>query len=52
MCERIARERGAARIEAVATPRAVIFYEAVGFTPVGEAQTRFGAAPRTSLAVA
>jgi N-acetylglutamate synthase-like GNAT family acetyltransferase len=50
--ERMARERGATRIEVVANPQAVAFYEAVGFTPAGEAQTRFGAAPRMSLTVA
>ena len=49
--ERMARERGAARIEVVANPQAVAFYAAVGFTPAGEAQTRFGTAPRMSLAV-
>lgn len=50
--KRIARERGATRIDVVANPQAVAFYEAVGFTPVGEAQTRFGPAPRMSLSVA
>ena len=45
---RIARERGAASIEVVANPQAVAFYEAVGFVPVGEAETRFGPAPRMS----
>ena len=49
--KRIARERGAARIEVVANPQALAFYAAVGFTPAGEAQTRFGPAPRMSLAV-
>jgi GNAT superfamily N-acetyltransferase len=48
---RIARERGATRIDVVANPQAVAFYEAVGFKPAGEAQTRFGAAPRMTLAV-
>lgn len=46
---RIARERGAARIDVVANPQAVAFYAAVGFIPAGEAQTRFGPAPRMSL---
>jgi GNAT superfamily N-acetyltransferase len=50
--KRIARDRGATRIEVVANPQAVAFYEAVGFTPAGEARTRFGAAPRMSLPVA
>ena len=49
---RIARERRVARIEVVANPQAVAFYEAVGFKTAGEAQTRFGPAPRMSLAVA
>lgn len=47
----IARERGAARIDVVANPQAVAFYEAVGFMRVGEARTRFGPAPRMSLVV-
>ena len=50
--KRIARERRVARIEVVANPQAVAFYEAVGFKTAGEAQTRFGQAPRMSLAVA
>jgi ribosomal protein S18 acetylase RimI-like enzyme len=48
---RIARERGARRIDVVANPQAVAFYEAVGFVPAGEAHTRFGPAPRMSLRV-
>jgi GNAT superfamily N-acetyltransferase len=47
----IARERGVMRIDVVANPHAVAFYEVVGFTPAGEAQTRLGLAPRLSLAV-
>jgi GNAT superfamily N-acetyltransferase len=47
--KRIASERGAARIDVVANPQALAFYAAVGFEPVGEAQTRFGPAPRLSL---
>jgi N-acetylglutamate synthase-like GNAT family acetyltransferase len=50
--ERIARERGATRIDVVANPQSIAFYEAVGFTRVGAAQTRFGPAPRMSLPVA
>ena len=50
--KRIARERGARRIDVVANPQAVAFYEAVGFTSVGETQTRFGPAPRMSLPIA
>jgi GNAT superfamily N-acetyltransferase len=49
---RLGRERGASRIVVVANPQAVAFYEAVGFTPAGEAQTRFGPAPRMSLSLA
>lgn len=48
---RIARERGAARIDVVANPQALAFYEAVGFVALGDAQTRFGPAPRMSLPV-
>jgi GNAT superfamily N-acetyltransferase len=47
----LARERGATRIDVVANPQAVAFYEAVGFVPAGAAQTRFGPAPRMSLSV-
>jgi N-acetylglutamate synthase-like GNAT family acetyltransferase len=50
--KRIARERGATRIDVVANPQAGAFYEAVGFTRVGEALTRFGPAPRMSLSIA
>ena len=39
--KRIARERGATRIDVVANPQAVALYESVGFTTVGEARTRF-----------
>jgi GNAT superfamily N-acetyltransferase len=49
---RLARERGAARIDVVANPQSLAFYEAVGFTFAGEAQTRFGPAPRMLLPVA
>jgi N-acetylglutamate synthase-like GNAT family acetyltransferase len=49
---RVACERGVTRIDVVANPQAVAFYEAVGFTRVGEAQTRFGPAPRMSLSTA
>jgi GNAT superfamily N-acetyltransferase len=47
----LARARGATRIDVVANPQAVAFYAAVGFVAAGEAQTRFGPAPRMSLAV-
>ena len=43
---RIALERGATRIEVVANPQAVPFYESVGFVASGHADTRFGPAPR------
>jgi GNAT superfamily N-acetyltransferase len=47
--KRIARERGAVRIDVVANPQALAFYEAVGFVRSGRAHTRFGPAPRMSL---
>src|SRR4051794_13097939 len=49
--KRIARDRGATRIDVVANPQAVAFYEAVGFSAVGAEQTRFGPAPCMSLPV-
>jgi GNAT superfamily N-acetyltransferase len=48
---RIARERGATRIEVVANPEAVGFYERVGFTGGAEVATRFGPARRMHLCV-
>jgi ribosomal protein S18 acetylase RimI-like enzyme len=48
---RIARERGGTRIEVVANPQAVGFYERVGFTGAGEVATRFGPARRMPLCV-
>jgi GNAT superfamily N-acetyltransferase len=48
---RIGRERGAGRIDVIANPQAVAFYEAVGFETTGSAQTRFGPAPRMSRVV-
>jgi GNAT superfamily N-acetyltransferase len=48
---RIARERGASRIEVVANPEAVGFYERVGFTGATEVPTRFGPARRMHLGV-
>ena len=50
--ERLARERGATRIDVVANPQALAFYTAVGFIATGEAQTRFGPAPRMSRVLA
>jgi ribosomal protein S18 acetylase RimI-like enzyme len=40
---------GATRIEVIANPNAVGFYEKVGFRITGEAETRFGRAPRMTL---
>ena len=48
---RMARSEGATRVDVVANPQAADFYAAVGFTRTGEAQTRFGPAPRLSLVV-
>jgi predicted N-acetyltransferase YhbS len=45
----VARACGATRIDVVANPQAVAFYEVVGFMPAGSADTRFGRAPRMSL---
>jgi predicted N-acetyltransferase YhbS len=49
--KRAARGRGATRIDVVANPQAVAFYERVGFVVTGAARTRFGSAPRMSLDV-
>jgi N-acetylglutamate synthase-like GNAT family acetyltransferase len=49
--KRVARDRGAARIDVIANPQALAFYTAVGFIRVGDAQTRFGPAPRMSCSV-
>ena len=49
--ERVARDRGARRIDVVANPQALAFYEAIGFVKVDEALTRFGPAPRMSLTI-
>jgi ribosomal protein S18 acetylase RimI-like enzyme len=40
---------GANRVEVTANPRAVSFYERLGFRVTGEATTRFARAPRMSL---
>src|SRR3954452_18769946 len=48
---RIALPQGATRIDVVANPQAVAFYERVGFRASGVAETRFGTAPRMSLAL-
>jgi GNAT superfamily N-acetyltransferase len=47
----VARARGAATIDVVANPQAIAFYEAVGFATTGVSPTRFGPAPRMSLAI-
>lgn len=49
--KRIARQQGATRIDVIANPQAVAFYERVGFRKSGEAETRFGKAPRMSVGV-
>lgn len=41
-----ARRLGAERLEVTANPHAVGFYTRMGFVAAGEAQTRFGPAPR------
>jgi len=46
-----ARTAGAVRIDVTANPDARAFYESVGFVEVGEAETRFGPAPRMSLEI-
>lgn len=45
----IARQRNVTSIEVTANPHALGFYQHVGFRPVGQAQTRFGPAPRMRL---
>ncbi len=46
-----ARAAGARRLEVIANPRAVAFYEAVGFAAGEAATTRFGPAPRMRRAL-
>jgi ribosomal protein S18 acetylase RimI-like enzyme len=46
-----AAAEGASRIDVIANPRAVGFYERLGFQPAGEASTRFGPAPRMILPI-
>jgi ribosomal protein S18 acetylase RimI-like enzyme len=48
---RIARDRGATRIEVVANPEAVAFYQRLGFTGHEQVPTRFGPARRMRLPV-
>lgn len=50
--ERIVRLRHGTRLEVVANPQALAFYEAMGFITTGHAPTRFGSAPRMSLRIA
>lgn len=42
----IARSQGLVRLEVTANPRALGFYEKVGFVAVGEVPTQFGPAIR------
>jgi GNAT superfamily N-acetyltransferase len=44
-----ARVEGATRLTLDANPHAAAFYEAAGFSTVGETQTDFGTAPRMEL---
>jgi GNAT superfamily N-acetyltransferase len=48
---RIAREHGANRIEVVANPEAVGFYQRLGFSGAEQVPTRFGPARRMRLTV-
>jgi len=43
---------GASYVDVIANPNALGFYSRVGFAAVGEASTRFGSAPRMTLATA
>jgi uncharacterized protein (UPF0264 family)/GNAT superfamily N-acetyltransferase len=47
----VARSDGAARLDVIANPGAVGFYEKLGFQPGDTVQTRFGAALRMHLAL-
>jgi ribosomal protein S18 acetylase RimI-like enzyme len=46
---RTARQRDITRIEVIANPYALAFYQYLGFRPTGEAPIRFGLAPRMYL---
>jgi predicted N-acetyltransferase YhbS len=46
-----ARAAGVEAVEVSANPDAMAFYTAVGFRPIGTAETRFGPAPRLILTV-
>jgi ribosomal protein S18 acetylase RimI-like enzyme len=45
----VSRSAGAARLDVIANPRAVGFYEKLGFQPGETVETRFGAALRMHL---
>ena len=47
----LAGRAGGRRIDVTANPDALGFYASVGFLVVGEAETRFGPAPRMSLEI-
>ena len=47
----VARSDGAARLDVIANPRAVGFYEKLGFQPGETVQTRFGDGLRMHLPV-
>jgi ribosomal protein S18 acetylase RimI-like enzyme len=42
---------GASHVDVIANPNALGFYERLGFEATGQASTRFGDAPRMSLAL-
>jgi hypothetical protein len=48
----VARSNGASRLDVTANPRAVGFYEKLGFQPGDTAQTRFGPGLRMHLDLA
>ena len=45
------RVKGEVCVDVTANPDALAFYESVGFVAVGEAETRFGPAPRMRLEI-
>ena len=45
------RSAGGSRVDVTANPDALAFYRSVGFRAVGEAETRFGPAPRMSVEI-
>jgi GNAT superfamily N-acetyltransferase len=45
------RGAGASHVDVIANPNALGFYERLGFEATGQASTRFGDAPRMSLAL-